>query len=432
MKLLSILILMAAAPIASAQTLTLSASQCVDMAIAASQDIKCAENSAVKSHLDSRDAATSYLPRIEGSATGLYMGKDIDMGTSTMVMHGAYVAGLQLVQPIYTGGKITAGRRLAAIGREVSAQQLRLNRADVAAQASDAYWTLVAVSSKKDLMHHYIAMMDTLLGQTSVAVEAGLATSSQLLRIEAKRSEILYQKQKVESGLRLCRMALCNLIGVDPETPVATTDTLPACALPADLDTDISDRPELQLLQLQVKAGERQVDMARSDYLPTVGMSVAYNFYGNMKMKGYIDAGGGNYVPYSQNINGSQAIGLLSVKIPIFSWGEGCRKVKKARLDVDNSRLQLDKNRRLLSLQAQQTLTNLTDGMELVKSAKTAFDQAVENLRVMQNRYDEGMSPLTDLLDAQSQWHQSRAALIEASTQHQINITAWRKATGKL
>ena len=227
-------------------------------------------------------------------------------------------------------------------------------------------------------------------------------------------------------------MALCNLIGVALDTPIVPLDTVPDCVMPLDLTPDIADRPEVRLLEKSVDAARQQVNMVRGDFLPTVGLSLGYTYYGNIKMKGMADAGGGNYVPFTQEYRDGIGMGILSVSIPLFHWGEGMKKVKRAKIDVENASLDLERNRNLMDLEARQAAINIRDCREMVSSARLALRQAEENLRVMQTRYDESMSPLTDLLDAQTQWQQAKSNLIEALTQFQIYHTAWLKANGKL
>lgn len=417
---------------ATAETLRLTRDDCREMALRHSEELKKADNSVKQAELDRKIAQTAYLPKLDGSATGLTMLPDIDMMGAKMQMHGMYMAGIQLVQPIYAGGKITAGRKLAGIGRDVAEEQRRMCRVDIIADTDNAYWTYIAVRDKVGLMEKFKSMIDTLYDQTAVAVDAGMAIGNDLLRIEAKRSEIVYQLQKARNGAELCRMSLCNTIGADRDALIIPLDTMPGYTAPDVLTVDISDRPELHLLEKQVEAAQQQVKMTRGDFLPTVGLSLGYTYYGNIKLKGMADLGDGNYMPYTQHLHDGIAMGMLAVSIPLFHWGEGIKKVKKAKLNVENARLDLDRSRRLLDLEAQQAATNLIDGWNLIGSARTAMDQATENLRVMRDRYDESVSPLTDLLDAQTQWHQARSNMIEALAQYQIYQTSWLRATGKL
>ena len=140
----------------------------------------------------------------------------------------------------------------------------------------------------------------------------------------------------------------------------------------------------------------------------------------------------GNYIPYGQKIDDGIGLIMASVSIPLFHWGEGLKKVKKAKLDLQNARLDLQQNSRLLSIEARQAVQNLTDGYNLVQTAELGSRQAQENLRVMRNRYTNGLSTLTDLLDAQSQWQQAESNRIEALTQYKIYETEYLRCTGKL
>lgn len=425
-------VLMLAPAAMRAERLNLTAQGAREMALAHDETLRKARNAVDQADLDVKIANTARLPKLEGSASAMYMVPDMDMMGMKLQFRGAYVAGLQIMQPIYAGGKITAGRKLAGIGSKAAREQVRMSEADVLADADNAYWTLVAVRSKLALMESFRNMIDTLYDQTSVAVETGMTVGSDLLRIEAKRSEILYQSEKVANGAELCRMALCNIIGAGLDTEIVLSDSVPECTPPGDLAADVATRPEYHLLELQLEAARQKVNLTRGDFLPTVGLGLSYNYYGNIKLKGMADLGGGNYMPYTQEYRDGIGMGMLSVSIPLFHWGEGMKKVKKAKIEVENAALDLTRTRDLLDLEVRQAASNVADGWNMISAARVAVDQAAENLRVMRDRYDESMSTLTDLLDAQNQWLQSQSNLIEALTQYRIYQTAWLKAAGRL
>lgn len=110
----------------------------------------------------------------------------------------------------------------------------------------------------------------------------------------------------------------------------------------------------------------------------------------------------------------------------------GLQKIKKARLEVENARLEADENRRLLELDVQQALQQLKDGYQLVLSAETALKHAEENLRVTTNRYEASMAVLSDLLDAQTRKQQAESDLIEAKAQYKIDETNYKYSIGCL
>lgn len=191
-------------------------------------------------------------------------------------------------------------------------------------------------------------------------------------------------------------------------------------------------RPELSLLRHQISVDNGQVRLARADQLPTLAISAGYTYYGNLKLKGYADDGTGSIQPYKQNFSDGSVMLMLSIQVPIFHWGETSKKVRKARLALRNSELELRRTSNLLSLEVEQATRNLQDSHELISSAEISLHQAEENLRVLRHRYAQSLSPLIDLLDAQSGWQQAQSNLIETQTQRKIYETEYLRATGQL
>lgn len=432
-KAITLTILCAAAvSAAQAQTLNLGVAECRERALSTNEDMQTARIESDQAKLDLDIAKRAMLPTIDGTAMLEYMVPDLTMGTIEMQMRGAYVAGLNLIQPIYTGGKITAGKRLAGIGTQVAEQKERLSRMDVISKADNAYWTMVAVDGKIDMLNAYMAQMDSLYAQTQRAVNVGMATSNDLLRIDARRSDIDYNLKKAKNGREMCRLSLCRIIGVDATTQINLTDTNISVTEPSALTADINNRPELALLNLAIKANEQQVKMAKADYLPTIGLAIGYFRYGNIKTVSSYTLSDGTTGTYSNTTNDGLGMALLSVKIPIFNWGTTGKKVQKAKLDLQKSELSLNKNRKLLTLETQQAITNVNSGYDLVCAARKALSQAEANLQSMQARYKVAMCQMIDLLDAQSQWQQAKSNLLEASAQYKIYQTEYLRTTGSL
>ena len=414
------------------ETIKLSLASCREMALSQSESLQQAEHKYQQSQLDNKIATSAFLPKFEASATGTYVFPDMDMMGMDLRMRGMYMAGITLTQPLYAGGKIMTGKKLSKLGESIAAEQKRMTMMDVLVEADNAYWTLIAVRQKIKMLDSYKEQMDSLYSQVKTAVGAGLSTENELLRIEASRSDILYQIQKAKNGEDLCRMSLCRITGIDSNAELELTDTTIHINEPGLLTADINGRPELNLLKHQMDATQKQIQMSRANMLPTVGLVAGYTYYGNIKLNSMVDAGNGTMVPYSQEFRDGLGAVMLSVKIPIFEWGANLKKVKKAKLDFKNAELELSRNSRLMTLEAQSALKNVYDGYQLIRTAEIGLKQAEENLRVTNNKYNVSMALLTDLLDAQSQWKQAKSNLIEAQTQYKIYETEYLRATGRL
>ena len=421
-----------AACMVAQEPLALSCAECRKLALEHNEDLQHADNELRKAELDKAIAFAGYLPKFDASVTGAYMAPDLDMMGMELQMRGMYMAGITLMQPLYTGGKIRAGNKMARMGVEAAQESLRKVRMQVIADADNAYWNYIAVLWKVRMLDAYKQQMDSIFAQVERSLSAGMATENDLLRITAKKSEIHYQWQKATNGANLCRLALCNVLGYPLGTEILPTDTVIAFSAPEQLDESIAARPELALLQKQVTIAEQQVKDARSGLLPQIGLSAGYVYYGNVKLNGTASDGQGGYIPFTQDFDDGLALVMASVSVPIFHWGEGLKKVKKAKLDLQGARLDLEKNTRLLRIEARQAVQNLTDGYNLVETARLGYAQADRNRQTMNGRYLAGLCTLTDLLDAQSQWQQAESNLIEAQTQYKIYETEYLRVTGRL
>ena len=187
-------------------------------------------------------------------------------------------------------------------------------------------------------------------------------------------------------------------------------------------------RPEYRLLLNQVEAQKQQIKVARADILPTFGISAQYSYYGNLKLAGQAEDG----TPFKQEYKDGSPMLMASISVPLFRWGKGMKGIKKAKLNYQNAQLDLQRNERLLNIELQQAIQNVTDGYNLVETADVGMSQATENLRNMQNSYDVSMCTLTDLLDAQAQWQEAYSNQIEAKTQYKIYESEYMRVSGQL
>lgn len=430
--LLSTLFLSLAAQMHAQHTLQLTQNECRELALQHNEELQKARNDLQQADFDKSIAFSGYLPKFDGMASGTYMFPDTKMTGMELQIRGMYLAGISITQPLYTGGRIIAGNKLARIGQESAAENIKKVRMEVIAEVDKAYWNYIAVRQKVRMMETYRTQMDTLYHQVETTVATGMGTDNELLRITTKRSEINYQLQKAQNGSELCRLALCHVLGESFETQIIPTDTLIFITAPEQLDESIAFRPEVKLLKQQIAVQEQQIKIARGNILPQIGLSAGYAYYGNIKLNGMTADPQGNYIPFTQKLDDGIGLVMASVSFPVFHWGEGLKKVKKAKLDLQNARLDLQQNSRLLTIELRQAIQNLTNGYHLVQTAELGSKQAEENLRVIRNRYTNGLSTLTDLLDAQSQWQQAESNRIESLTQYKIYETEYLRCSGQL
>ena len=415
----------------------LSLKDCRRLALENNEQVTTANNAVEKAKLDRQIAFAQYLPKVDGSFTMIQLQNQdlLDIGDVLglqLQTRGTYLAGINVTLPLYVGGQLTAANRLAAIGQKVSEEQRRKIEMQLIADVDNAYYQLIAVRAKVQMLEAYAQQMQGLYDQVKLAAGVQMATENDLLRITTKQNEVSYQLQKARNGQQLCGLALANIIGTDFEQTIIPTDTVFSSSLSSFADEDFSSRPDLLLLQQQVKASEVLVKKERSNYLPTLALIGSYSYHDNLKLKGELNLPNGRSLDYNHTIRGGSPYAMLALKLPIFHWGAELKKVKKAKLSLSDSQLQLQQLERSMRVEVHRAVQNVTDAQRMVETAAVGRQQADENLRVMRQKYDNQLCTMTDLLDAQSQWQQARSNLIEAQTQLKIYETEYLRVTGRL
>ena len=424
----------------------LSIRQCREMALVSSEEMKIAGYLNEQAKVEKQIARTAGLPKLSASGTYGYLNSDIALGLPEMelkipimgtevdlsgmipetmnvgINSGIYMIGATLQQPIFTGGRIVTGNKMAEKGMEITEENSNMTRMSIIAEAEKAYWTYFSMKDKINLLNQYEALLDTLHQSVSDMISVKMATGNDLLKISSRRSNIRYQKQKAVNGMELCRMQLCRIIGVDPETKIRLTDSISKeNSQVTDHSYDLTLRPEYRMLQKQVELKELGIKNARGEYLPTVGLMAGYSYLGKMEM-GEI----------SMRMDRPSALVMLSVNIPLFNFGEGVKKIRNAKILREIQQEELNKNSSLLTIEIEHAKRNLQDASLLIMTAETALVEAEASLRSIRDNYEVGMGTLLDLLDAQTQWQEAYNNSIDARVEHKINEIEFLRVTGRL
>ena len=437
-----------------------------EMALKKNENLKMAGKQLEKAEAQKAVASTLRLPGFSAIGTGIYQNKDfememvlptqkpnpitgqlepnimIDPSTGFPVMgpdgnpvfnmyawmplninlSGTYLAGIMMEQPIYTGGKINAGNNMANIGREMAGENIELEQMNTIAEVDNAYWTFISVSQKVKLAQQAGDMLAELVRKARDAHEVGMSNRNDLLKAQVELNNTKLNLQKAKNGLELSRMNLCRITGLPFHTKITALDTTFSVNLPAKLalgNESVDQRPEFKLLQKNIDMQEQQIRMTKADFLPTAGVQAAYVNIGGIELS-------------NTNYSHTSLYVMASVKIPLFHWGEGAKKISVAKIDKEIKELELEKNKQLLQLETEQAGLNLQLAWQRIQMNETALEQAAENLRVTRDNYEVGMETITELLMAQTNWQQVFSELIDSKTDYKIQETAWLKASGKL
>lgn len=419
----------------NAQQLTLD--ECVSMALENNARMRTAEFSVDASRETSREAFTKYFPSVSVSGAAFTANHGMlqhkfelplsmlgigleDMDFNLKMLKKGSVAGVNLIQPIFLGGRIVNGNRLAHVGEEVSRLQQRQTSDQVRNQVEQYYWQLVSLHSKHRTLENVIAMLDTLTTQVQSYVDAGVTTTNDLLEVKLKRNEMLVTRNELDNGISVVRMLLSQYVGKGTSGSVDVATNLQVGDIP-EFPHDIYINPEEcldntvghGLLIQNVKAKELEEKIAVGNNLPAVAAGASYN-YEHLLDQGHTFA----------NI-------YVTVNIPLTDWWGGSHNMKKKRIETRIARTQLEDDSQLLIIAMTNAWNALSTAYSQMEIAKESIAQSAENLRLNQNFYNAGTTTITDLLDAQTLYLQSQDKFVDAYGEFQIKKLSYLQSTGR-
>ena len=328
------------------------------------------------------------------------------------------MAGVMAVQPVFAGGQIVNGNKLAQVGVAVSELQKQVSANAVTLQAEQYFWQIVALKEKQKTLEAVEEMLKKLEKDADAAVKAGVGMRNDLLKVQLKENEIESNKLKLANGLKLARMVLAQYIGAESDIDVRTTidpSVLPASPLlKVDDAQAVATTPEYQLLQKQVEATKLQRRMEVGKQLPKVAIGVGYNYY-----------------DMQRGMKNNFGAAFATVSVPISQWWGGSHAIKRKRLAEESAQQQLTDNAQLLKIRIQKNWNDLDDAYKQLLLAKKGIDQSEENLRLNRNFYQAGTITMNDLLDAQQQFQQSHDRYTEAYAALQTKMIEYEQSVGR-
>lgn len=407
---------------ASAQR-TLSADECVSLALANNVRMKNAANNIKAAEETRKEAFTKYFPTLSASGGGFIADKalmkmNVAEGMSMSLMKNGVVGGVTAQMPLFTGGRILNSNKLAAVNREVSLLQHKQSENEVKLTATTYFWQIVMVKEKLKTILTGERQLADFAKDAEAAVSAGISDRNDMLQVRLRRNENLTDSIKAANMLNLSRKMLAQYIGLNGDSidvDMTLDGRLPAppeqlYRSPADA---LQQTAEYGLLTSNVKASRLQYKLTAGKNMPTVAVGGGY-IYDNLTDK-----------------NKPYWIGFATVSIPLSGWWGGSHDMKKQQLAVKNAENSLEDNSQLLMLGMENTWNDLTDAYKRVAISIESIAQAAENLRLHTDYYNAGTATMSDLLDAQTLYQKCRYDYVEAYAQYEIKRTEYLLATGQ-
>jgi len=359
-------------------------------------------------------AKAAWRPDVEATASISYLGnvkiweRPLHNGFSAQTPHFGNNFALMARQTVYSGGAITININLAKLGREVAQANAEENRQRVRFLLTGYYLQLHKLCNQEIVFDQNIALAEALINQTRKRMEQGVTLENDITRHELQLESLKLGRTRVQDTQNIIRHQLSTALGIDTAIVILPKDDFAKVFCPQESENiwqqrALSNNTGLQKALLGTNIARQNMRLERSERLPKVALVAEDHFDGPVTFE----------IPtLDKNIN-YWYVGV-GVSYNFSSLWKNNKRLRQARTAVSHS-LQLQREtEESVENAVQEAYTNyLTSFTELTTQQKSV-ELAAQNYRIINNRYENGLALITDIVDAANVKLDAELALVSA------------------
>jgi len=323
-----------------------------------------------------------------------------------------FITSIQLIQPIYTGGMLSA--RIGQAKSMASAEELQLGHAREQV-AFDTITAFINLAKAREQVGLLTKARDTTAEHVALAeayARQGLILDAEVLKAKVFLAEMEEHLATATNGARLAEAALNFQLGADQSMPRRLADIPPPPVVEGSLEdwstAALDVRRDLRAARSKLEAGRLEEKTSRSGYLPTIGAMGKYDLYDDTIFGG----------------NGSSGSIAAFAKINLYRGGSDRAALAAARHETASFAADIDRFEEGIRLEVEQAWQDLGTARIRQNTAAESLAAAREALRVREQRFKQGLDKMIDLLDAETALRE--AELRELVARYDVTLTSYR------
>lgn len=324
-------------------------------------------------------------------------------------------------QPLYDAGKTKHAVRSAQLTRDLTAEDGRRSQMEVIAGVVQSYSDSLLIASQLEATTQALRSAEADLDRAQARRAAGMATDADVLSIKVHLAAVTEQRIRNEADLSVARAALNDSLGLPLDTVHTLTTILTPLSLPEITLTEyeasgLSERPEARQSKLNMSLARNQEDTAHGNLLPEVRVHGAFE----ADRQRFYDRGGANW------------LGSIELRWNLFNGFGDKARIDEARSELHRNVAEEEHLSSAIRLQVRRAYADLRAAQQRIEVAQAAVAEAEESLRITRNRYESGMSTVTDLLRTETAVLESRSRQLAAIHDQRLAAAALEMAAGTL
>jgi outer membrane protein TolC len=323
--------------------------------------------------------------------------------------------------PLYDAGQ--TGRRIkdARLNARAANEAKQRTQQEVIFDVVKAYTDELLARENARVAEAAVQTVQSDLARAQARQDAGLAVPSDLLSAQVQVAQAQEDLIRAKSAAEIAHAALNVAIGLSEDAPTAIEPGLKEFSYaPGELvdrqQHALAARPDLREAGLGYQRASNGSRMARAEFLPKVNAFSAWE----EDNQTFLTRGGNNWVAG------------VSLNFNVFDGGANRARLAAARYRERQAQAQLSRMTAAVKLQVREAYLNLSTARQRLEVARQAQSEAVESLRILQNRYEEGLATMTDLLRVETARTAAQKNYLNALFDYRLSCAALELATGEL
>lgn len=376
-------------------------------------------------------AKNDRLPSIEASLSLSYIGdgwmadRDFSNGMKADMPHFGNNFALKATQVVYSGGAISTGIEMSELQKQIAELELANNRQDVRFLLAGYYLQLFQLHNQEEIYEKNIEQTRLLVEEITAAHRQGTALKSDITRYELQLQNLELGLTNTRNRRNILNRQLTTTLGLDNNVEIVPDTTLLAVRLDQRSESfwqeEMQNAPALQLANLAVDMGKKQELMAKAERRPSVALFASNNLDGPILIE---------VPPINSNFN-YWMVGV-SFSYKFDSLYKNNKKLKKAQIATRKAQRDFEYAEEQLSNGVHASYIDLQEAYERLRTKEKSVQLAHENYSVVHSRYINGLSLITDMLDASNIQLSSELELANAQIGILYQYCLLKKTTGNL
>ena len=383
----------------AAPTMHLTLDKAIELALSENPTMKVAEKEIELKEVSKTEAWQNLLPTVSLTGSVTYNIKVAEiktsMGSFKMGMDDSHTwnGALQVSLPLYAPA-VYQTMSLTKSDLQLAVEKSRGSKIDLVNQVTKAYYQLMLAQDSYNVLNENYKLAETNFNIVNAMYEQGRVSEYDKISAEVQKNSAWPSVVSGKNAVEIAKLQLKVLMGITADVDLVIDDNLKnheaEMTMAANNEIDLSNNSSLRQIDMQGELLGRQRKLMKTSYLPTLSLVGSYQYQSMSNTNWEIN-----------KFNWSNASSLtLSLNIPIFKASNQTqlKSNKIQQYQLAETRINTE---RMLGMQAQSYIDNMTKSAEQLQSNKNAVELAQKGLEISQKRYDVGRGTILELTNSQ-------------------------------